>query len=139
MRRSFLTAAAIAGLPLGLGAAQLAAAQTMPPASTTTTTTTTPSTAPATTPGSGWHSGRHSGIGMMKAMQARFVAANTSHDGHLTLAQAKAADLRIVAANFSVIDTGKRGYVTFNDIMAWRLDRIAQRLQSRAAALRAQD
>ena len=129
MRRSFLTAAAIAGLPIGLGAAQLAVAQTMPPSST--------ATAPNAAPLQGWHGGRH--IGMMRAMQARFKAANTSHDGHLTLAQAQAADLKIITANFSAIDTGRRGYVTFNDIMAWRLDQIAQRLQTRAAALRAQD
>ena len=129
MRRSFLTAAAIAGLPIGLGAAQFAVAQTMPPSST--------ATAPANAPLQGWHGGRHTG--MMRAMQARFTAANTSHDGHLTLAQAQAADLKIVVANFSAIDTGRRGYVTFNDIMAWRLDQIAQRLQTRAAALRAQD
>ncbi len=128
MRRSFLTAAVVAGLPIGLGAGQFAAAQTMPAA---------PATAPTTAAVPGWQAGRHSG--MMKAMQARFVAANTSHDGHLTLAQAQAAGLKIVVASFTAIDTKNRGYVTFNDIMAWRLDQIAQRLQNRAAALRAQD
>jgi hypothetical protein len=50
----------------------------------------------------------------------RFVAANTTHDGHLTLAQAQAAGLRVVVRHFSEIDTTKKGYVTIDDIIAWR-------------------
>ncbi len=81
--------------------------------------------------------GKHAA--MMQKWQQRFTAANTSHDGHLTLPQAQAANLRPVVANFGAIDTQHRGYVTFNDIQAWRMDRLAQKLQQRAAALRAQD
>ncbi len=69
----------------------------------------------------------------------KFDAANTTHDGHLTLAQAQAAGLTPVAANFTAIDTANRGYVTFNQVMAWRLDQEAKQLEAEAAALRAQD
>ncbi|WP_298281059.1 hypothetical protein [Acidocella sp.] len=68
-----------------------------------------------------------------------FYAANTSHDGHLTLAQAKAANFRPIVEHFSQIDTKNRGYITFYDIEAWRLDDIAQHLEQRANALRAED
>ena len=130
MRRSFLAAAVIAGLPLSLGAAERAAAQTVPQ---TVPWSSAPASANQADPGIARRGG------MMKAMQAKFAAANTTHDGHLTLAQAQTAGLNLVVANFPAIDTGKRGYVTLNDIMAWRLDQLAARLQQRATALRAQD
>ena len=49
-------------------------------------------------------------------LDARFTAANTTHDGHLTLEQAKAAKWRVVARHFDQIDTDKKGYVTEADI-----------------------
>jgi hypothetical protein len=69
----------------------------------------------------------------------KFYAANTTHDGHLTLAQAKTAKLKFVADHFTQIDTKNHGYVTLYDIQAWRLDSIAQRLEHRADKLRAKD
>jgi hypothetical protein len=69
----------------------------------------------------------------------KFYAANTTHDGHLTLAQAKAAGLKPVADNFTEIDIKKQGFVTPYDIEAWRLDDIAKRMEQRADQLRAQD
>jgi hypothetical protein len=74
-----------------------------------------------------------------KRMHDKFSAANTSHDGHLTLAQAKAADLRPVVDHFSEIDTAHRGYVTINEVQAWHMDEMAKHLEARAAQLRAQD
>ena len=68
-----------------------------------------------------------------------FYAANTTHDGHLTLAQAEAAKLTPVVDHFTAIDVKKRGYVTFYDIEAWRLDQLAQRLEMKADQLRAKD
>ncbi|WP_199444662.1 hypothetical protein [Acidocella aminolytica] len=68
-----------------------------------------------------------------------FYAANTSHDGHLTLAQAKAANFKPVVEHFSEIDANKKGYVTFYDIQAWRLDEFAKHLEKRADELRAKD
>jgi pyruvate/2-oxoglutarate dehydrogenase complex dihydrolipoamide acyltransferase (E2) component len=46
----------------------------------------------------------------------RFEMANTTHDGHLTMAQAKAANMSMVVKNFDLIDTSKKGYVTLDDI-----------------------
>jgi len=112
----------------------------LPPVAVAQTAAATPPaiTAPdGATPGQ-WGHWHHHG-GMMKLWQAKFAAANTTHDGHLTLAQAQAAGMTPIVANFTAIDTAHRGYVTFNDIMAWRMDRMAAKLQTRAAALRAQD
>ena len=52
--------------------------------------------------------------------EQRFDAANTSHDGKLTLAQAKAGKLRGVTRYFALIDTGKKGFVTKDDVAAFR-------------------
>jgi hypothetical protein len=49
----------------------------------------------------------------------RFAAANTTHDGHLTKDQATAAKWTYVTKNFSAIDSGKKGYVTADDIHAY--------------------
>jgi hypothetical protein len=76
---------------------------------------------------------------MMQKWQARFEAANTTHDGRLTLQQAQAAGLKPIVAHFSAIDTQNRGYVTFNEIMAWHLDEKAQQMERKAAELREQE
>jgi hypothetical protein len=68
-------------------------------------------------------------------MQQRFDAANTTHDGKLTLDQAKAAKMTRIVANFDAIDTGKKGYVTTDDI---RVYNRAQRAAHRAAKPAAQ-
>jgi hypothetical protein len=125
MRRFFLCYALIAAA-LPLAAAAQTATPPAPPAATTVTQPTTDPDAPA--PGA--HMGK---------WRQKFDAANTTHDGHLTLAQAQAAGLTPVVANFTSIDTGNRGYVTFNEVMAWHLDQEAKKLEAQAAALRAQD
>jgi hypothetical protein len=51
-------------------------------------------------------------------LSQRFAAANTSHDGHLTLDQAKAAKWVTVVRHFSRIDADQKGYVTEADIRA---------------------
>ena len=51
-------------------------------------------------------------------MHDRFAAANTSHDGHLTLEQAKAG-YKSVAKKFDAIDKDHKGYVTEADIHAY--------------------
>ena len=53
-------------------------------------------------------------------MEQRFDAANTTRDGKLTLAQAKAAKIDPVVKNFEAIDRDHKGYVTKADIHAFR-------------------
>ena len=61
-------------------------------------------------------------------IQQRFDAADTNHDGQLTLAEAKAG-YRAVARHFKAIDTDKKGYVTLAEIESY--------VQARRAAYRA--
>ncbi len=51
--------------------------------------------------------------------EARFAQANTAHDGHLTLEEAKAG-FKTVARHYRDIDMDGKGYVTENDVRAWR-------------------
>lgn len=53
-----------------------------------------------------------------QTMHDRFVAANATHDGHLTLEQAKAG-YKSVAKKFDAIDKDHKGYVTEADIHAY--------------------
>lgn len=68
-----------------------------------------------------------------RTMQERFGAANTTHDGHLTLEQARAGRMNAVVRDFADIDTAKRGYVTLDEIKAHTR---AARLAKKAAAQR---
>ncbi len=117
----------------GLAMAQSDSASTAPPPAVQTPDAPNPGMPP---PGGPWH---HDHGAMMKKMQDKFNAANTSHDGHLTLAQAQAAGLRPVVEHFGDIDTAHRGYVTFNEVQAWHMDDMAKHLEQRAAELRAQN
>ncbi len=92
--------------------------------------------APGTPPGPPVQ-GEHGHLAMEQKMHNRFNAANITHDGHLTLAQATAAGLKPVVKHFAEIDTAKRGYVTFNQVQAWHMDEMAKRLEKKAAELRA--
>lgn len=68
------------------------------------------------------------------SMTERFETANTSHDGRLTLDQAKASkEMRGVARNFEAIDATHKGYVTEDDIKAWYKARRAAYKARRAA------
>jgi hypothetical protein len=53
-----------------------------------------------------------------KTLHERFVAANTTHDGHLTLEQAKAG-MKSIAKKWDAIDKDHQGYVTEDDIHAY--------------------
>lgn len=57
----------------------------------------------------------------------RFQAANTTGDGRLTLAQAQAANLQMIVRNFDAIDAQHKGYVTLQDIQAYRQQMRAMR------------
>jgi len=69
------------------------------------------------------HAGAQRGGGMM----ARFEAANVTHDGRLTLAQAEAAGWQRIARNFYAIDVQRKGYVTPQEIRAWNRAQRAAR------------
>lgn len=56
--------------------------------------------------------------------QERFAAANTTHDGHLTLQQAKAGYFTI-SRHFNEIDADKKGYVTVADVATWHKQQSA--------------
>jgi hypothetical protein len=56
--------------------------------------------------------------------EQHFAQANTAHDGHLTLEEAKGG-FGLVAKHFDDIDVDHKGYVTENDIRAWRAMRKA--------------
>jgi Ca2+-binding EF-hand superfamily protein len=55
---------------------------------------------------------------MMQMLQQKFDAADTNHDGKLTLAQAQASMPRI-AQHFNEIDTNHQGYITLDQIKAF--------------------
>ena len=57
----------------------------------------------------------------------RFEAANTTHDGKLTLEQARTARLAVVVRNFAAIDRDNKGYITRRDMVAFNKARRAQR------------
>jgi hypothetical protein len=62
-------------------------------------------------------------------MPQRFEQANTTHDGHLTLDQAKTG-YKSVARHFATIDQDKKGYITEDDIRAYNKAQRALHHQS---------
>jgi hypothetical protein len=56
--------------------------------------------------------------------EERFTQANVAHDGHLTPEEAKTG-YTLIAKHFNDIDVDHKGYVTENDIRAWRIMRKA--------------
>ena len=68
-----------------------------------------------------------------RTLQERFDEANTTHDGHLTLEQAR-SKMPAVARDFAAIDTANKGYVTVDEIKDHtRAARAARRAAKRAA------
>ena len=66
-------------------------------------------------------------------LQARFDAANSTHDGHLTLAQAQAGGMRGVVRHFEQIDLGHKGFVTLGDVRQYARGRRAARMSQTPA------
>ena len=69
-----------------------------------------------------------------RSLTERFEAANTTHDGKLTLAQAKDAHMNAVARDFAQIDKERHGYVTLDDIRAFQKARREARRAARGPA-----
>lgn len=61
-------------------------------------------------------------------LRANFNAADADHDGTLTLAEAQAAKLGLVANNFDRIDTRRSGRVSFEDLKRYLRGRGATTL-----------
>ncbi|RDS79887.1 EF-hand domain-containing protein [Dyella monticola] len=59
---------------------------------------------------------------MMRMLEQRFAAADTNHDGKLTLAEAQAGMPR-VAQHFADIDTNHQGYITLDQIKLFMASR----------------
>ena len=55
-----------------------------------------------------------------RTLQERFDDANTTHDGKLTVEQARAGHMFAVVRDFAQIDPTNRGYVTLDEIKAQR-------------------
>jgi hypothetical protein len=62
----------------------------------------------------------------------KFAEANVTHDGRLTQAQAQAAGMHAVAHHFAEIDRDQKGYVTLQDLKAWRHERKAEKAERQA-------
>jgi len=92
----------------------------VPPAATPPTTAAPAPSAPAGTSAPAGRATRS-----RRSLAARFDAANTTHDGHLTLEQARAGRMRAVVRDFAKIDKDHRGYVTMDDIRNYRRERRA--------------
>jgi hypothetical protein len=58
--------------------------------------------------------------------QQHFARANAAHDGHLTAQEAKGG-FAPAAKHFDDIDVDHKGYITENDVRAWRVMRKAAR------------
>jgi hypothetical protein len=67
-----------------------------------------------------------------------FANANTTHDGRLTLDQATSG-YKSIAKSFQQIDVSHHGYVTMDDIKAWRAAKKAARQAAKQAASDASD
>lgn len=61
-----------------------------------------------------------------EALKDRFAKANATGDGRLTPEQATSG-MPMVARNFAAIDAGKKGYVTLEDIQAYRQEHPRKR------------
>lgn len=118
----------------GAGALPMSPAPTGPLASPNALPSTPPGSVAATPPGAptATHSSRR------QTLDARFAAANTTRDGHLTLEQAQTATWGYVTKNFTAMDKGGKGYVTVADVRGYSKARRAARKHAPAAAVNPQ-
>lgn len=112
-----------------------------PPPATRTPRTAAPMTAPAAAPAAPAPSATTAAPSSdasssprrsRRSLAERFAAANATHDGKLTLDQARTGRLRAVVRDWDQIDTGKRGYVTLDEIKAHQTSQREARRAARA-------
>ena len=114
-----LASVLIAGVAQAQGSAPSSSQQEPAPAPPAASAPSTTSSRPAHP-----HRGR-------RTLAERFDAANTTHDGKLTLSQARAGHMNAVARDFDKIDKDKHGYVTIDDIRAFQKERREARRAAR--------
>jgi hypothetical protein len=85
-----------------------------------------PALAETTAPPAAQHQAR-------RTAEQHFADANTSHDGKLTLEQAMSG-YKTIAKSFAQIDANHHGYVTLDDIKAWKEAKKAARHAAKQAA-----
>jgi Ca2+-binding EF-hand superfamily protein len=66
--------------------------------------------------------------------QTRFNAANTTHDGHLTLDQARANKWTSVIKSFSKVDADGKGYVTAEQLRSYYIAQRAAKAHAKPEA-----
>ena len=94
---------------------------------------------PVGAPPVGAHGPQRPSANPLMMMQVQFAQANTTHDGHLTLAQAQKAGMQNIVNHFADIAVSPHNYVTIDDIVAWQISARATQMQAFAAHLRAND
>ena len=131
MKRLYIPVAALALMAGGAYAQSTtpAAPATGSPAPQATQPATPPPAAPSTEAQPTTPSTRTSHKRM--TLKERFDAANTTHDGHLTKAQAEASGgFKLLTRHWSEFDKTGKGYVTMADIHAYYRQRRAARRAS---------
>jgi hypothetical protein len=71
------------------------------------------------------HAPAHAPAHARVTWQQHFAQANTAHDGHLTLPEARAG-YATLSKHFADIDTGGKGFVTVEEVNAWHKLQRAQ-------------
>lgn len=117
MRLSLPLLAALLTVPLA-GGLQAQTVPLTPPAAAPPIASPPVTTPSVVTPGT-THARRRTGGRRRMTPAQRFAAANTTHDGHLTRDQAKAGHMFAVYRHFDAIDTGRKGYVTRQDMRSY--------------------
>jgi hypothetical protein len=133
MRQTFVLALLLAAAP-ALAQTPLTGNSGLPTSNTPPLSGTEVAPGPAAGPPSGPSApaeGRRThGHHARRSLAERFAEANTTHDGRLTLAQAQEARMNAVVRDFGQIDRQNRGYVTLDEIKAFRHERRLARAKA---------
>ena len=106
------------------------AAGVLPARSQTTTPSPTPPASASPAPATAATGQAHAPRRHRRTLTQMFQEANTTGDGHLTRDQA--TKMPAVARDFEAIDKDRKGYVTLEQIRAYRHDMRVQRRAARA-------
>jgi hypothetical protein len=90
-----------------------------------------PAASPEAAPARGERAAHHARL-EPRSLAERFHEADTKHDGHLTVAEARVAKMGEVVRDFGLIDKNKTGSVTLEEIQQFRQERRAARAAEEA-------